>query len=102
MKKIRVRISDNVLEEKDWTVYELKIELYKGSPTVMAMRALNLGVYGQDLIGFTLDQLSEWLCWDPTGHHPEVWHEIWTPTQDNPCYESGLSVDELRHLLEVV
>lgn len=101
-KKVKVRISDNVLDDEDWPVYELEIEPHKGELVVMAQRVVNLGAYGQDFTGFNLKRLSNWLCWDPTGQHPEVWHEIWTPTHGNPCYESGLSVDDLRHLLEVV
>lgn len=74
--RIRVRISDNVLDEIDWPVYEL--ELLGGF--VERSEIINPGAYGRDFIGMTEERLLEWLSWQcPSHYHPEEYHDIWSP-----------------------
>jgi len=86
--KVKVRISDNVLDDEDWTVYELEFAVVKGRSStgapitrtmVVNQRLVNQGVYGDDIVGRDLERLALWLSYDSTGSHPEQYHEIWDP-----------------------
>ena len=79
MNSLTVRIIDNILEEANFTNYELFFDLVKEKPTVVKQCVLRQGVYREHLLGYSLDQLSKWLRYSPTGHHPEVWHELFDP-----------------------
>lgn len=104
-KPIRVRISDNVLEDKDWTIFELEFAMAKdipGSvgenvPKVVSQRLINEGCYGEHLLGKTIVDLVKWLAYDPTGSHPEVWHEVWDTRKAR--WKSMVSVIDLRQIL---
>lgn len=70
-----VRVSDNVLSDEDFAVRRILIE----NGTVVGHTDLNPGVYGFDFMpndGWTLDQVLNWTSYDPTGQHPEVYHEV--------------------------
>lgn len=80
---LRLRISDNVLDEKDWSVHEITF----GSGNVITkVKELKSGAYGfiddpkPDIypsVGWTRARLKKWLEYDSTGSHPENYHECW-------------------------
>lgn len=49
---MKVRISNNVLDEEDWPVYELRFA-----------------------------DVAQWSHYDATGQHPETYHEVFDPAQ---------------------
>jgi len=70
---IFVRIADNVLDEGDWPVQALKIQC----GTVITQRDILPGVYTVvNMVGWTKAKLVNWANFDPTGSHPEVYHEV--------------------------
>jgi hypothetical protein len=70
----KVRISDNVLDEEDWGSNTIHIE---DGVVVMSVTNVDKGVYNiPNMYGWTVGQIKDWLSWDPTGHHPENYHEI--------------------------
>lgn len=73
MVTLRVRISDNVLEEKAWPVEEVTIS--RGA--IVAQRSIERGhAYAfPEMVGWTTAALIEWLNYDSTGEHPEVYNE---------------------------
>ena len=83
MNQIKVRISDNILDDKDWSIYELEFNDKGGTPVVAKIRTLHDGgVYGCTVKeGMTAKELSKWSHLDTTGSHPETYHEIWVPHQ---------------------
>ena len=98
--KIRVRISDNVLYENDWNVYELS---FKGNdvPRVDQQRVINEGIYGgyEDyFIGMAMTDLCKWTQDDPTGRHPETYNEVFDWRVGR--YRSSVSVIDIRQLVE--
>ncbi len=72
----RIRISDNVLDEEDWPIREILIR----DGVIVNVLDVHHGVYSwgetTPTIGWDLERLCEWLDFDPTGSHPENWHEI--------------------------
>lgn len=76
--KIKIRISDNVLEEEDWPVFELTL----GELEVTETKILQPGVYGRGFTGMPIERLLELLHFDPTGQHPEISYDIWDPDQE--------------------
>jgi len=73
--KIAVRISDNVLEDKDYGVRVL--EILRG--VVVNFEDVKQGVYHNDFlptIGWTIEQIEKWSQHDSTGSHPENYHEV--------------------------
>lgn len=91
MKQIDVRISDNILGEREWSVYRLTIEGGK----VVRMDTIYDGVYRRDLVGMTVEQLAEWIAYDPTGSHPEVYHE-WRPIGGDKWIEGNFERAEVK------
>jgi len=70
---ILARISDNVLDDDDWGVYQLFIE----NGVVKRQKTLNKGVYAIDsFVGMNIEQLSSWSSYDSVGQHPETYHEL--------------------------
>jgi hypothetical protein len=70
-----VRISDNVLDKDDWPVRQLFITDGK----VTRILEHRSGAYGLDrapTVGWTLEQIEKWAAYDPTGQHPEVYHDV--------------------------
>jgi hypothetical protein len=67
------RISDNVLNEKDWGVDWLELE----DGVVVLQKTVSRGCYRlPDLYGMTAEELVEWSRFDATGQHPEQYHEL--------------------------
>lgn len=95
--KIRVRISDNVLGDEDFNIYELEFEKRGPVHVVVAQRLEQSGVYGQDFLGMIAERVRDWAAFDPTGSHPEVWHEIWDPRKDE--WVSLISTSEFLDIL---
>jgi hypothetical protein len=97
---IYVRIADSVLEDADWGVAQLTLE----AGVVTGYRVVKRGVYElPDMMGWTAEQLTEWSAHDPTGHHPEEYHEVsqnpegpwvdfWKPIQTAHCHSCGKPV----------
>ena len=95
--KIRVRISDNVLDDKDWNIYELELEFVRNAHRVVVQRLEQAGVYGKDFLGMLAEQVRDWAAYDPTGSHPEVWNEIWDPKK-----EEWVSLISMADLIEIM
>lgn len=74
-----VRIIDNVLPEEDRSEYELDLVEVDGELLVKTQITINSGVYKFNFIDFSPKALHEWVNYDPTGEHPEVWYEIYDP-----------------------
>lgn len=73
--QIYVRISDNVLDQKDWGIRVLTIE--NGEVTCAVDRII--GPYGMSAVptvGWTIKQIEEWSACDCTGNHPENFHDV--------------------------
>lgn len=69
----RVRISDNVLEEEDWSVDEIVLR----NNVVISQSPLCKGAYTiPNMMGWTVSKLIEWTQYDSTGSHPENYYEI--------------------------
>lgn len=97
-KTIRVRISDNVLGDEDFNIYDLELAPFNGAHMVVAQRLVQTGVYGQDFLGMLAERVRDWAAWDPTGTHPEVWHEVWNPSKQK--WESLISLADLLQIME--
>jgi hypothetical protein len=70
---VRVRIADNVLDDEDWDISELIIN----DGLVVSQRLVHPGVYGiEDMVGWSVDELSAWSSYDGTGHMPENFQEV--------------------------
>ncbi len=73
---ILAKVSDNVLEDTDWGVYELLLK----DGVVVEQSVINKGVYvAEEFVGMGTPQLSLWSHYDPTGHHPEMYYELEIP-----------------------
>ena len=107
-KRLKVRIADNVLDDKDWPIREL---VFVGDEVVAAL-AVYAGVYsfgvnvdGRPLhpgLGWTLEQVAAWSAFDSTGHHPESYHEVWEPEDSGRTslstrtrWQSGVTIEQL-------
>ena len=78
MAELLVRISDNVLGSDAFTTLKVKVQ----GDRVASYSVVSEGAYAAPLMsGWGLDQLIEWLGYDPTGDHPEVTHEVWLDGQ---------------------
>ena len=76
---ILARISDNVLDDDAWGVYKLSLK----NGVVKKQRTINKGVYAIDpFVGMSIEQLSLWSSYDPTGQHPENYHELEVPNEN--------------------
>lgn len=70
---VRVRIADNVLDDEDWPVAELVIN----DGLVVSQRVVHPGAYRiDDMVGWSVDELSAWSSYDGTGHMPENFQEV--------------------------
>lgn len=77
---IEARVSDNVLDDDDYTVVRLTIE---GGVVVKREEVVD-GVYDLNRVsalsvGATVAQIEAWTRYDSTGHHPETYHEVREP-----------------------
>ncbi|KKM74286.1 hypothetical protein LCGC14_1401860 [marine sediment metagenome] len=73
-RQLQIRISDNVLEEKEWSTAQIAFDELGN---IAAICILNDGIYGlPSCVGWSFTQLTKWQSWDATGHHPETYHEI--------------------------
>lgn len=100
MRTIQVRISDSVLDEKDWPVWEL-IFLYNKvaeKELVCAQRIIHLGAYGQDFTGWDIKRLAKWSFWDSTGSHPENNHRVYVPRVGR--WEAFKSTEDIVAILD--
>lgn len=68
-----VRISDNVLDPKDWGVDMLTI---KEGYVVRQVNAYKGCFRMPDMLGWSLTDLHNWSSFDSTGSHPEIFHEV--------------------------
>lgn len=76
--RIEVRITDNVLDPADWPLGWVELD----ADVITANRTTKRGVYsfpfgpGERLmVGAPLAALTDWIAYDPTGEHPEVYYE---------------------------
>jgi len=71
---ILARISDNVLEEGDWTTVLLAVE----GGVVVGIDLCIKGAYAETgvHVGMTIEELAKWSQYDPTGQHPENYYEL--------------------------
>jgi hypothetical protein len=98
---IRIRYSDNVLDEEDWTVVELTLKpaQKRGKHTdvkVVKWWVLHHGAYSPvNMIGWDIQQLLDIQNEDPTGYHPETYTDIWNGEK----WTGFLNEEELRTLL---
>ena len=70
---VDVRISDNVLEEKDWGIDQLYID----AGVVKSQDHIDVGVYEiPDMIGWTTEQLVEWSAFQNVVSRHEYYHGI--------------------------
>jgi hypothetical protein len=99
MKNLFARISDNVLDEKDWGV--VLLVLHDG--VVVEQRSVSQGVYApESFVLMTVAQLAEWTCYDATGTHPEQYHELAEAERDDEgnrvpgTFRDFWTVEEIR------
>lgn len=80
------RVSDNVLDAQDWPVAKLELDP-TGGYTISAVHlvqpaedAMAMNTSSMPEAGWSLVELARWTRYDPTGTHPEVYHELrgWT------------------------
>jgi len=73
-KVLTLRIRDNVLSEKDWSVISVRLS----SDSISSLECVADGVHLWEglNIGGTLEDVAHWLSFDATGSHPEVMHEV--------------------------
>ena len=95
--KVRIRISDNVLGDEDWNIYELELRFIRNAHVVIRQTLEQNGVYSQDFLGLMAEQVRDWAAYDPTGSHPEVWHEIWSPKE-----EKWVSLISMADFIEIM
>lgn len=73
---IHVRVSDDVLDVKDWTVDYLLME----NGSVKEQVRVHYGIYNiPDMRGWTCGELSNWSRFENTGSHPQEFHDIYCP-----------------------
>ena len=78
--RIEVRISDNVLDNEDHALGWVEVDL--SSELIVANGQTQAGVYGLPFkrgahlaIGASLVDLYDWISFDATGFHPEVYYD---------------------------
>jgi len=72
--KVKIRISDTVLEDWDWPIDELTIE----DGIVVGQKSVHEGAYAiTDCVGWPVERLLKWTHYDGTGEHPEIFQEMW-------------------------
>jgi len=101
--KVRIRVSDDVLEPEDWPVWELVIS----GGIVVDMREVQPGCYRPpDCGGWTREQLAEWTRVGEDGRQPEQsYHdmEFEVPkVKCAACWDTGHIEDRCRDTFEVV
>ncbi len=70
---VGVRIADDVLDVEDWGIDELTIK----DKVVISQKSISNGVYTMpDMVGWDINRLIEWSCYDSTGRHPGQYNEI--------------------------
>lgn len=94
--KVAVRISDNVLEDTHWTIYELEFST-RDVTKVIKQELVVEGVYGELLLGKSITDLCKWNKEDLT-RHPTIYREIYDWRKER--YRSELSVIDIRQLIE--
>lgn len=102
-KRMLVRVSDNVLDEKEWPVHEVVLGVVStkgvGRLGVMDQTEVHPGCYNIPAMrGWTIEELAEWSRFDPTGEHPEVYNEIaMAPDRgEKPKFKPFWSSEKLR------
>jgi hypothetical protein len=91
---IRARISDNVLDEEDWSVWKLVF----AAGRVRRADEEHKGVYDQPMAGFegmTIQALSKWTEHDDTGFHLENYYEL----EIRGSWKDRVSVEEIEEEL---
>lgn len=78
---LTVRLTDNVLEDKDWPVRKVwidreKKEVVKVEDVPFEAGATPMLTMSKPSVGMTLEELLAWLAVDNTGQHPEVTHHV--------------------------
>jgi hypothetical protein len=70
---ILVRITDDVLEEKDWGIDILTIQF----GVVKSQSSLFKGVYEiPHMVGWTTEEVCEWTSYNEPASHPQNFHEL--------------------------
>lgn len=70
---VQVRISDNVLDEGDWSMDELII---RGGVVTGQRNILKRCYRIPTMVGWTIRELIEWTQYNSVGRHPEQYNEI--------------------------
>lgn len=71
---VAIRISDNILDEKDWPVHILR---FNEKGICIQQQEKNKGVYKiDDFVGKNLNDLCEWSNYDMTGSEGELSHDL--------------------------
>jgi len=71
---MKVTITDNVLDRNDWPIARL---LFNARGGVTDQFLVKGGVYQlPNMVGWNLKDIHEWLMYDPTGNHPEMYNEV--------------------------
>lgn len=83
--KVLARISDNVLDEEDWTPFEIEIK------DGVVVRVDNDDPYYLSMVGWTTTELAKWTQYDSTGQHPEAYHELSVIDNYDMCPDCGMS-----------
>ena len=72
--KLKVTITDNVLDSNDWPIDELTLDL---DGRIYIQNPIKTGVYTiPNMLNWMLDDLHEWLQYESVGQHPEIGHEL--------------------------
>jgi len=101
MKSIFIRISDNVLHTKDWPIWEL---LYNEDGMLQTCVSQHPGAYCYPEYkiptGSHIDDLVDWAQYDPTGVHPESYHDVSDDPKDFHKWSVwNLSCDQLMEFM---
>lgn len=103
MSVLFVRKADNVLDPQDWPLRKLYL---RETGLVFAHQdvALTSDIRGMSLFsehdpreGWGIVQLSEWSRVDPTGNHPEIYHEL--RAFCDSAYFNFLDINDIRRMV---
>ena len=71
---MKLTINDNILSDKYFPIISLR---FNSRGKVSAQLNIRYGAYTfPDMIGWDLSEIQDWLNFDSTGKHPEIYHEV--------------------------
>lgn len=92
---VDARISDNVLDEQEWTIVRLRFV----DGVVADRSVVRSGIYSEDslpAVGDSVELVALWSAYDGTGGHPENYYEL----RIKGGWQSFVSANELLAQLE--